>query len=224
MMHIIINELIFTNASNVVARLIESADGTTSVQVFFNNGHSLLIVNNKHLKQVDGAAVELAMGDIPAAIEACSEFVFNNDDSWQTVTLDGDVAISSASWTNIDDGTNSLKFPVLIDERYAFKAVIFFEIEDNTQGGAFAINGPSLATTSHRSEYPDSTSTRVFTESISTYNGSTVAGTTAATTNNVAVVEGIVCSRAGDMFVSAICGGSSPITVKQYSFIKYRKL
>lgn len=140
--------------------------------------------------------------------------------------LPADVSTSSTTFVDVSSSGGSLKFPVISGETYWFRFVIYFTTTNASRGSAWAINGPTLTSTNHRSEWSLTTGSRTFAEGLSTFNATTSNSTCASTGANIAIIEGIIqCSASGDVIARMLSGAaSSTITAKKYSTVQFKKL
>lgn len=105
------------------------------------------------------------------------------------ISLAATVTNATTSYADV----TGLSFGVTAARTYRFRAQILYTVNATTTNGAFAISGPASPTTLiYRAERSESTSARTITEGITTYDGVTATGNSAATAGNVAIVEGII--------------------------------
>lgn len=143
-----------------------------------------------------------------------------------SATLGGDIPTTSTTFVNVSDSSFSLKFPVNSGDTYWFRFVIIYSSGTTGRGSAWAISGATLSSCSYRVEWSATTTTRTLADGVTTYDGTTANATAAATTGNMAVIEGIVkCSASGDVFARMLSANSgNTVTAKQFSNVQYKKL
>ena len=131
------------------------------------------------------------------------------------VTLTSDSVNNNAVANSLQN--MGLSFPILANKRYAFRAVATYDAAATTTGSRWTIYC-ATGTPNYRSDYSLTTTSRTVNEALTTYQAPAACNaTSAATTGNTAVVEGIITAGAtGDtvyfQFASEVAG--SAITAK----------
>ena len=106
-------------------------------------------------------------------------------------------------------------------EVYKFKATVVYDASGTGEGANFSVNGPSASVISYRSEVPTSATAQAVNFG-NAYDLPATAQTTgsAFTTDNVAVVEGVISPSAdGNIVIRAIAENASAITVQGASSV-----
>jgi len=108
-------------------------------------------------------------------------------------TLQSDVTNANASANTVADVTG-LSFPVTAGRTYRFRFLIDYTSAATTTGSRWSINGPSAPTRlSYRSQYSLTTTSDTINTGLDTYDLPAASNaTSAATTANVAIVEGYI--------------------------------
>lgn len=141
--------------------------------------------------------------------------------------LDASVVNSNASANTIADITG-LAFHVLAGERYRFKFFIVYSAAAPTTGARFSINGPSITNLAYNSIYTLTTTSQTVNTGLNAYNLPAASNlSSAATSGNIAIVEGIIQpSQAGIVigrFASEVSNSAITI-VAGLSYVTYQKL
>jgi hypothetical protein len=142
---------------------------------------------------------------------------------FQRAVLGADVTNSNASANSIADVTGLL-VAVTSGQRMAFRFVVRYTSAATTTGSRWTITAPAATELIYRSEYSLTTTSRTFNEGL-TANDLPAASnaSSAATTGNLAVVEGIILpSASGNVqlrFASEI--SNSAIVAKAGSYVDY---
>lgn len=134
------------------------------------------------------------------------------------VTLTADSVNNNAVANSLQNMTpNVLSFPILANKRYAFRAFATYDAAATTTGSRWTIYC-ATGTPNYRSEYALTATSRTFNEGLTTYQAPAASNaTSAATTGNTALVEGVITAGASDdtvyfQFASEVA--SSAITAK----------
>jgi len=134
------------------------------------------------------------------------------------VTLTADSVNNNAVANSLQNMTpNVLSFPILANKRYAFRAFATYDAAATTTGSRWTIYC-ATGTPNYRSEYALTATSRTFNEGLTTYQSPAASNaTSAATTGNTALVEGVITAGASDdtvyfQFASEVAG--SAITAK----------
>lgn len=146
--------------------------------------------------------------------------------AFTTVVLASDVANADATPNTIANVTG-LSFAVTAGNTYWFRFVIMYTSAATTTGSLWTINGPAITQLIYRSEYSLTTSSRTINEGLSAYDTPTTSNaTSAATTSNVAVVEGFLTPSANGTLIARLASevGASAITAKAGSIVHYQQV
>lgn len=132
------------------------------------------------------------------------------------------------STTSYADITN-LSFSVTVGLTYWFRFVIPYTSNSTANGSRFSINGPSSPTfLVYQSEYPISTIAIAYNRGLTTYDSpGTAANTSAATTSNLAIVEGIITPSVSGTLIGRFASelsGANNITVKSGAVVFYQQI
>ena len=140
-------------------------------------------------------------------------------DSWQRFTITNDLVTTSTTYTDITD----LKFPISNGVRLEFRAKIFVDVANTTEGFNTCINGPTL--TSCRYDFISYSAVSTIVGRISSaYNDSALTLMSGSPLNNIVHMSGrILTSAAGDVqFRIRTETGGQNVTVKAGSYVEYR--
>jgi len=142
---------------------------------------------------------------------------------WQTPTSGGTtkVAVTGASQANTAADTlqdvTGLLIAITSGVTYHFRVVCTYDSSSTAVGSRWTVNGPALTSIAYNSNYALSATSNTFNQGLSAYQLPAAAnGTSAATTGNVAIIEGIITpSASGDLQVQfAREGAAGSITFK----------
>lgn len=139
--------------------------------------------------------------------------------------LGSDVVNNNSTANTIADVTG-LSFSVTSGLKYRFKFWCVYDSAATTTGSRWSINGPT-ASMAFRTDHPQGTlGSRVFTDGLSTYNApSDAVSNSAATSGNVAVIEGTIAPSANGTVIARFASeiSSSAITVKaNLSYVEWQ--
>ncbi len=124
--------------------------------------------------------------------------------------LPADVSSSSTTLGNVTD----LSFPVEAGVTYRFKFFICYTASNTNVGSRWTINGPATSVLRYFSSYPSSTSNNAFYQQ-SAYNGASATSNSGATSNNIAIIEGIInCSSSASEVIARFAAEGATITAK----------
>lgn len=171
-----------------------------------------------------GWSVSTQQGAIKNSLNQGTNSVASGD---SVAVLSGDV-INNNAVANTLANVTGLLFPVTSGTRYWFEFVVQYNSAATTTGSRWTITGPASPTSlAYRSFYSLTTTSGTFNEGLSAYQLPAASNaSSAATTNNIARVEGIIFPSAnGDVqlqFASEIA--SSAVTARAGSFVRYRAL
>jgi len=137
--------------------------------------------------------------------------------------LSTDVTTTSASLADI----TGLSFPVTSGKTYWFKFAIAGITANTSSGFGWSINGPTVSSLSYNSYYPQSSTTMLYNNGLSTYNTpSTSTGNSPGAGGTMIWIEGLVTpSSDGTLigrFRSEVAGGVT--TAKKGSVVFYQQL
>lgn len=137
--------------------------------------------------------------------------------------LSSSVVNNNATANTIADVTG-LSFPVVAGQRYWFRFCIAYTVAATTTGSRWSINGPTTSLLVYGSEYSLTTTSRTMNEGLTAYGLPAAAnGSSAATTGNVAIVEGFLTATADGVVIARFASeiASSAITALAGSFVEY---
>lgn len=145
-----------------------------------------------------------------------------------TVVLGSDVINNNGTANTIQDVTG-LSFSVTAGKRYWFKFVIFYTAAATSTGSRWCVNctAGTAAELSMISEYSLTTTTSTRNANIQAFDSPAACNaTSAATTNNMAIMEGIFTPTANGTFIARFASEvlSSAITAKAGSAVFYQQL
>lgn len=128
----------------------------------------------------------------------------------RTVVASEDTTIG-ASYEDV----TGLSFGVKAGQTYAFRAVVVYNAAATTDGSAWSVNGPSSPTDLAVRVSWSLTTTSASAATTNAYDTIAVNATSAATTDNVAVIEGVITPSAdGDFAIRGIAENADTITVQ----------
>lgn len=105
--------------------------------------------------------------------------------------LPSDVINNNAVANTIADVTG-LSFPVSANVTYAFKFFIVYSAAATTTGSRWAINGPATTFMNYTSQYTLTATSITNNAGLSAYNLPAASSASSLTTNNIAIIEGII--------------------------------
>lgn len=140
-------------------------------------------------------------------------------------TLGSDVVNNNSTANTIADVTG-LSFSVTSGVKYRFRFWIVYSAAATTTGSRWSINGPT-AEVFFRTEHPQGTiGSRVFTDGLSAYDTpSDAVSNSAATSGNIAVIEGTIIPSANGNVIARFASevSSSAITAKAgHSYVAWQ--
>lgn len=142
--------------------------------------------------------------------------------------LPADVATTSTTFVNVSSTGGGLKFPVVSGETYWFRFTIIYSSGTTGRGSAWAVSGPTLGAgdASYRAEWSSGVNSRQLYDGLNGYDATVANASAAATTGNIAIIEGIIkCSASGDVIARMLSANSgNTITAKKYSSVQYKKI
>lgn len=196
-------------------------DGTTAVEQI---KVTLLAGDALHYDEHNGWTVRDNFGRIKrredSLIQAASP-------DFSTVILTSNVTNNNASANTIADVTG-LSFAVTAGNTYWFRAFIQYTAAATGTGSRWSINGPASPTALiYKSEYALTTTTRTINEGLADYDLPAASNaTSAATTSNIAWVEGFITPSASGTvivrFASEVSG--SAIVAKAGSILHWQQV
>ena len=140
--------------------------------------------------------------------------------------LGSDVTNDNATPNTIANVTG-LSFAVSSGVTYRFKFWITYSSAATTTGSRWSINGPTFSSLAYRVENPaGAVTSRVFNDGLTAYDApADAAPNSAATTGNIAVIEGIIIPSANGTVIARFASevSSSAITAKAgLSYVEYQ--
>lgn len=141
---------------------------------------------------------------------------------WQQSVLAADVTNNNATANSIADVVG-LSFPVNAGSRYHFNFVISYTAAATATGSRWSINGPSTTYLSYRSEYSLTTTTRTINDLVAYDQPTASNASSAATTGNMAIIEGFVIPSANGSIIARFASevSSSAIIAKAGSVVSW---
>lgn len=154
-------------------------------------------------------------------------YYFWNGSAWQRfkTVKNRKFLASDVSKTNTTLGdVTGLSFPVEVGVTYRFKFFICFTATSGI-GSRWTINGPTSTTLRFYSTYPTSTTANGFYHQ-SAYDGASITTNPGSTSNNIAIIEGIInCSSNSQEVIARFAAEGSTITAKaNVSFVEWEIL
>lgn len=143
-----------------------------------------------------------------------------------TVILASDVTNNNASANTIADVTG-LSFAVVAGSTYWFRFLIMYTAAATTTGSRWSINGPAITDLRYKSEYSLTTTSRTINEGLSAYdNPAASSASSAATTSNIAWIEGFITPSADGTVIARFASevSSSAIVAKAGSILHYQQV
>lgn len=164
----------------------------------------------------NGQPVSITSGNITTALGYTPA---SNVTEWSRVVAASPQVFNAAN-TNFADVT-ALLFPVILNVRSEWRAMLYIDSANTTEGIALSINGPALTTCRYFEELPTTTSATTV-RSANAYD--TNGANTTSITNGWGTIEGrILCSASGNVILRLRTEGNSiDITVLAGSYIEYR--
>jgi hypothetical protein len=196
-------------------------DGTTSVELV---KVTLLAGDALHYDEHNGFTVRDNFGRIKrredSLIQAASP-------DFATVVLSADRTNNNAVANTMADVTD-LSFAVTAGSTYWFRAFIMYTAAATTTGSRWAVNGPAAPTLLvYKSEYSLTTTTRTINEGNAAYDIPAASNaTSAATTSNIAWVEGFITPSANGTVIMRFASevASSAIVAKAGSILHWQQV
>lgn len=144
-----------------------------------------------------------------------------------TVVLASDVTNNNATANTIADVTG-LSFSVVSGNKYWFQYFIHYTSAATTTGSRWAVNGPSSPTfLSYASRYSLTSTSETVNHGLTAYdNPSAANATSAATSGNIAIVEGLIQPSANGTVIARFASevSSSAIVAKSGSFLRWQQV
>jgi hypothetical protein len=145
-----------------------------------------------------------------------------------TVVLGSDVVNNNVSANTIADVTG-LSFSVTSGKMYWFKFVIWYNSANTATGSRWSVNctAGTAANLTYISEYSLTTSTMTRNAGLQAFDSPAACNaTSAATTNNMAIIEGVFTPTASGTFIARFASEvtNSAITAKAGSAVYYQQL
>lgn len=142
----------------------------------------------------------------------------------QIVQLPADVATALASYQNV----TGFSFPVTLNKMYWFRFDVIYACNATTTGSTWSISGPTTTYLQYQSEHSLTATTTTRNPVLTAYDLPAAANlTSAATTQNWAIVEGLIQPSASGTVILrqfsevAVAAG---ITTKVGSFVRYQQI
>lgn len=140
------------------------------------------------------------------------------------VFLPGDVANSNVVANTIADVTG-LSFPVNANTTYKFRFFIVYSSAATTTGSRWCINGPVATFLNYYSNYTLSATAITNNQGLSTYNVPAASSASSLTSNNIAIIEGIIRpSASGNViarFASEVSSSAITAVASGRSYVEY---
>ena len=235
----IVISMLFTqklNAQNVGINATGSApDASAGLDIDFNNKGLLIprvaLTASNSASPVTSPATSLLVYNTATAGTAPNNvypgYYFWNGSAWQrfkTVKnrkfLTADVLKTNTTLADV----TGLSFPVEVGVTYRFKFFICFTATSGI-GSRWTINGPTATTLRFYSTYPSSTTANGFYHQ-SAYDGATITTNPGSTSNNIAIIEGIInCSSNSQEVIARFAAEGATITAQaDVSYVEWEIL
>lgn len=147
--------------------------------------------------------------------------------STHVTAISSNVVNNNATANTIADITG-LSFPVTANTKYYFKFIIVYTSAATATGARFSINGPAVTSLIYNSQYSLTTTSHTFNTGLTAYNLPAASNvTSAATTGNIAIIEGVMQTSASGTVVCRFASevSNSAITVLNgLSYVLYQQL
>ena len=190
-------------------------------------------LTNKTISGSSNTLTNIALSSLAQSSATTGQVPTWNGSAWAAATPSGgsgdtylvlasDTANSTTSFADV----TGLTFAVTSGETYVFAAWVVYETAATTTGSKWAVNGPASPTIlSYSVETPTAATTSRL-DFASTYDGTTASSQTAGIGQCLAKIEGVVKVSASGTFALRFGSevGSSAVTAKAGSFMRYRKI
>lgn len=138
----------------------------------------------------------------------------------QIAVLSADV--TSSATANAIGNVTGLSFPVTAGNKYLFRFVIDYTSTGTASGSRWSINGPAFTRLAYQSSYSLTATSWTFNQAVAYDIPAASNATSAGTTGNIAVVEGIILPSANGDVIARFAGeAASSCTAKAGSFVEY---
>lgn len=196
-------------------------DGTTAIELI---KVTLAAGETLHYDESQGFTVKDTEGRVKTRSDG---LVAASTNTLNTVVLAADVTNNNAVANTIADVTG-LSFAVTAGETYWFRFVIQYTSAATTTGSRWTINGPAAPTAlRYTSTYSLTTTTGTINHGVAAYDSPAASNaSSAATTSNVAVVEGYVTPSANGTLIARFASevASSAIVAKAGSLLQWMRV
>jgi len=216
-----LHSAMFFNADTTSKTItVEYYDGSAGFVLF-----SATLAPNEMLEYRNGWRVFATTGAVKQSINQGAN---TPSTGFTTVVLGSDVTNNNAVANTIQDVTG-LSFSVLATKLYYFKFVIYYTAAATTTGSRWGVNctAGTAANLSLTSEYSLTTTTTTRNALIQAFDSPSASNaSSAATGNNMAVLEGYFIPTADGTFIARFASevSSSAIVAKAGSFVFYQQL
>lgn len=170
-----------------------------------------VLVSGTNIKTVNGTTL-LGSGDLVVSGAGASR-----------VWLPGDVVNNNAVANSIADVTG-LSFPVVAGTKYSFKFFIVYSSAATTTGSRWSINGPATTFVHYRSQYPTTATAITNNAALAGYNLPAASNASSLTTNNIAIIEGIIQPSANGTVIARFASeitASAITAIGGKSYVEY---
>lgn len=171
-----------------------------------------VLVSGTNIKTVNGTTL-LGSGDLVVSGAGASR-----------VWLPGDVVNNNAVANTIADVTG-LSFQVVAGSKYSFKFFIVYSSAATTTGSRWSINGPATTFVNYRSQYPTSATAITNNAALAGYNLPAASNASSLTTNNIAIIEGIIQPSANGTVIARFASeitASAITAIGGKSYVEYQ--
>lgn len=171
-----------------------------------------VLVSGTNIKTVNGTTL-LGSGDLVVSGAGASR-----------VWLPGDVVNNNAVANTIADVTG-LSFPVVAGTKYSFKFFIVYSSAATTTGSRWSINGPATTFIHYRSQYPTTATAITNNTALAGYNLPAASNASSLTTNNIAIIEGIIQPSANGTVIARFASeitASAITAIGGRSYVEYQ--
>jgi hypothetical protein len=179
----------------------------------------------ERLEYAEGSGWRVIAADSGAVKTSLNQGTAAASSGRSIAVLSADVVNNNGTANSIADVTG-LSFPVVAGNRYRFRFVIDYTSAATATGSRWSINGPAATRLAYTSRYSLTATSWTFNSAVAYDIPAASNATSAATTGNIAVIEGIIAPSAnGDViarFASEVA--SSAITAKAGSFVEFEQV
>jgi len=188
------------------------------------------------LRYVNGSGDTVQINKLVPAMTNNAGKVLSNDGrqyTWITNSglsrtfLANNVVNNNATPNTLADVTG-LSFDFTANTTYAFKFFIVYSSAATTTGSRWAINGPATTFMNYRSHYTLSATSITNNAGLSAYNTPSGASASSLTSNNIAIIEGIIRPSANGTviarFASEITASAITAVASGKSYVEYQAI